>query len=154
AVGESTLAGPDPAYDGGRVRAELDDAVVAGVRDEETVVQRNDLRGETEIRRLGGRGDVRRAAAGERTDRLVLSDEVGQQGVQGVQVPLTGVLRDDVAVRIHQHQRRPGAGGVVLPRHELGIVQHRVRDLVPLDGAADRGLLALVRELRRVHADD
>ena len=56
----------------------------------------------------------------------VLLAQLGEQRVEGVGVPLAGVLRDDVALRVDQHQRRPGAGGVGLPGHQLGVVEDGV----------------------------
>ena len=154
AVGESTAAGAEASYHGGRVLGELDDAVVPRVGDQEPVVQGNHLRREAEVGRLGLGSDVRRLAARQRAGLLVLGDQLRQLSIQRVRVPFTRVLRDDVAVRIHQHERRPGPGGVVLPGHQLGVVQHRMPHLVPLHRGPDRRLFPLMRELRRMHPDD
>src|SRR4051794_17800916 len=67
---------------------------------------------------------------------------------------LAGVLGDDVALRVDEHQRRPCARGVRLPGDELGVVEHRMLDLVALHGCRQRVRVGLVNELRRVHADD
>ena len=99
---------------------------------------------------------ARRRATSPRVKRAALAcsvDQLREQGVYGVRVPLTGVLRDDVALRVDQHQRRPGPRGVGLPGHQLGVVEDRVPDLVPLDRGRQRRRVRLVLELRRVHPD-
>ena len=82
------------------------------------------------------------------------STRLVEQGLDRVDVPLAGVLRDDVALRVDEHQRRPGPGGVGLPGDELGVVEDGVLHGVPLDGLGERHRVGLVHELRRVHADD
>ncbi len=69
-------------------------------------------------------------------------------------VPLAGVLRHDVPVRIHQHQRRPSPRRVVLPRHQLRIIQHRMPHLIPRHRSLHRGFFTLMRKLRRMHPHD
>ena len=81
-------------------------------------------------------------------------DQLLQQRGDGVGVALAGVLRDDVALRVDQHQGRPGPRGVGLPGRQLGVVEHRVVDGVALDGGDQRVRVGLVDELRRVDADD
>ena len=83
----------------------------------------------------------------------MLLDQLAEQRVDRVRVALAGVLRDDVALRVDQHQRRPGPGGVGLPGDELGVVEDRVVHGVALDGLRQRDRVGLVHELRRVHAD-
>lgn len=86
--------------------------------------------------------------------RRVLRLQLLDQLLDGVGVPLTGVLGDDVALGVDDDERGPGAYGVLLPGGQLGVVEHRVVHLVPLHRVDDRLVLRLVDELRRVHADD
>ena len=67
---------------------------------------------------------------------------------------LTRHLSDDVALRVDDDQRRPGTSRVRIPRHQVGIIEHRVMDGVPLDGGLDGFRSPFVFELGRVHADD
>jgi len=72
--------------------------------------------------------------------------------------------RDDVAFSgprlgyaaggVDEHERRPRPHGVGVPGHAAGIVEDGVLDAVARDGEADRAVIALVGELRRVHRDD
>jgi hypothetical protein len=84
----------------------------------------------------------------------MLGAQLGDEHVDRVLVPLAGVLGDDVALRVDEHQRGPGASGVGLPGLEVGVVEHRVRDLVALRGRPQRVRVGLVHELRRVDAHD
>src|SRR5205823_7558967 len=59
-----------------------------------------------------------------------------------------------VALGVDQHQGGPGAYAVAPPDDPLGVVDHRVGDLVAQDGLADRFGVLLVVELGRVYADD
>ena len=70
-----------------------------------------------------------------------------------MRVPLTGVLRDDVTLRVDEHQGRPGPCGVGLPGHQVGVVEDGVPDVVPLDRGRQRHRVRLVLELRRAHPD-
>ena len=100
------------------------------------------------------RRHVRAVAAAQRALRRVLGLQLLDQLLDGVRVPLTGVLGDDVPLGVDDDERRPGPYGVLLPGRQLGVVEDRVVHPVPLDGV-DHGLvLGLVHELRRVHADD
>ena len=85
--------------------------------------------------------------------RPVLLDQLAEQRVDRVHVALAGVLRDDVALRVDEHQRRPGPGGVGLPGDQLGVVEDGVVHGVALDRLRQRHRVGLVHELRRVHAD-
>ncbi len=85
--------------------------------------------------------------------RVVLADQLVEQRVEGVGVPLAGQLRDHVALGVDHHQRRPRPHGVLLPGREVRVVEHRVVHLVPLDGRGDGGRVGLVLELGRVDPD-
>ncbi|CAM5234228.1 hypothetical protein SVIOM74S_00009 [Streptomyces violarus] len=83
----------------------------------------------------------------------MLGLQLRDQPLDGVRMPLTGVLGDDVPLGVDHDERRPGAHGVLLPRGQLRVVEHRVLHAVPLHGVDDRLVLGLVHELRRVHPD-
>jgi hypothetical protein len=143
----------EAAYDG-PLRVQLDDLVVTRVRDQHaTVAQRDGLGGEAEVGGLDDRRDVRRVAGLQRPALSVLGAELAQERVDRVRVTLAGVLRDDVPLRVDQHQGRPGPGGVRLPGDQLGVVEHRVVHGVALDRRRQRHRVGLVHELRRVHPD-
>ena len=99
------------------------------------------------------RRDVRRSPGCSVPRSRCSLDQLGEQGVDRVRVTLAGVLRDDVALRVDEHQGRPGSRGVGLPGHQLGVVEDRVSDVVPLDRGRQRHRIRLVLELRRVHPD-
>ncbi len=135
-------------------RVELDHPVVARVRDQHVPArQRRRVRREPQRARLHLRRDVRRPGRLQRALVAVLRHQLAEQPVERVRVPLAGVLRDDVALRVDQHQRRPRPRRVGLPGHQLRVVEHRVVHAVPLDRRAQRLRVGLVHELRRVHAD-
>ena len=116
--------------------------------------QRHGLGREAQVARLHDRRDVRRVARLQGPALAVLGHQVVQQRGDGVGVALPGVLRDDVALGVDQHQRRPGPRGVGLPGGQLGVVEHRVVDAVPLHGGDQGVRVGLVDELGRVDADD
>ena len=125
-----------------------------GVGDQQRAAgQRERLAGEAQLGGGRRRRDVRAVAAVQRALRLVLADQLGDQPVEGVRVPLAGELRDDVPLGVDDDQRRPGPHGVLLPGRQLGVVEHRVVHVVALDGRGQRVRVGLVHELRRVHAD-
>ncbi len=138
----------------GTVGVDLRDRAVARVGDQQVPVRESHrLGGEPQVTLRCRRRDVRRVPGLQRALRPVLLAEVGEQGVDRVGVALAGVLRDDVPLRVDQHQGRPGACGVGLPGHELGVVEHRVTHVVPLHRCGQGVRIRLVLELRRVHAD-
>src|SRR5690606_2772448 len=155
AVGEPALAGPDAPDEGLAVGPELGEGVVPGVRDEEVPAGQLDrLRGEAQrARRRRGR-HVRAVAPVQRALRVVLRDELLDEGGDRGRVPLPRHLRHDVALGVDHDERRPRARRVRGPRDELRVVEHRVVHLVPLDRRRERHGVRLVLELRRVHAHD
>jgi hypothetical protein len=83
---------------------------------------------------------------------VVLADQLVEQRVQGMGVPLTGQLRDHVALGVDHDERRPRLHGVLLPGREVRVVEHRVVHLVALHGRGHGGRVGLVLELGRVDA--
>ena len=142
------------------VGRELDDLVVPGVGDQHPARprhrpgQRHRRGREAQVGRLDHGRHVRRVARLQGAALAVDGHQLGEQGRDRVGVPLTGVLRDDVALRVDQDQRRPGAGGVGLPRDQVGVVEHGVVHAVALDGRGEGDRVGLVDELRGVHPDD
>ena len=63
-------------------------------------------------------------------------------------------LRHHVAVRVDQHQRRPGVHRVLPPRRSSGSLSTGCAPRTAAAAAATARVGLLVRELRRVHADD
>src|SRR3546814_6076657 len=70
-----------------------------------------------------------------------------------MRMALTGVVRDDVPLRVDQHQGRPGTGGIGLPGDQLRVVEDRMVHRVALDRSPERVRIGLVHELRRVRPD-
>ena len=144
------------------VRLELDDLVVACVDDEQRVVittgavgrQCDGLRREPEDGRLWRRRNVWAVAAMQRAALLVLGQQHADHLGEAAHLTLARRLRHHVPLWVDEDERRPGAHCVLLPELQAGIVQHRVMHLVPLDRGPQRNRLRLVRELRRVDADD
>ncbi|CAM5590849.1 hypothetical protein STANM309S_00508 [Streptomyces tanashiensis] len=126
------------------------DAVVA------PLPERDGLPGEAQIGRDGLGRHVRPVPAPQRPLGLVLGLQLLDERPDGVGVPLTGVLRDDVPLGVDHRTRasatpaRRTASRSRAPR----VVEHGVMHLVPLDGIDDGLMLGLVHELRRVHPDD
>ena len=128
---------------------------MAGVGDQQVPGGQPDRLGrEPQGGRLGRRRLVRRVPATQGAPGLVLGDQLGDQAVQAVAVPLPGQLGDQVALRVDDGQRRPGAHRVGAPGAQLRVVEDRMVDAVPLDRGGERHRIGLVHELRRVDADD
>ncbi len=149
AVLEAAGAGADPPDDRLAVRRQLDQLVPGGVADQEGAAGPGDrLAGEAQHGGLGLRRHVRAVAAAKGALRRVLGLQLRHQALDGVRVALARVLCDDVALRVDDDERRPGADGVLLPGGELRVVQDRVLHAVALDRVRDRPVLGLVHELR------
>ena len=95
----------------------------------------------------GCAGEERPAAQGV----PVPGHELVDQRRQARPVAFTADLRDDVAARVDEHQRRPGPGGVGVPRDEIGVVEHGVVHPVALNSGLDGVRVGLVGELGGVH---
>jgi hypothetical protein len=74
-------------------------------------------------------------------------DQLLDEPHQPVGVTLARHRGDDVPLGVHHRERRPCLRGVLLPGDQVGVVQHRMRDAVPLDRRGQRGAVALVLEL-------
>ncbi len=155
AVGAAALAGADHRDDRGAVRGEADEAVAGRVGDEHVAAGQLDrLAGEAECG-LGGRGGHVRAALGiEGAAGGVGLHEAADDRVEGLHMTLTGHGGHHVALGVDHDEGRPGAGGVGVPGLQVGVVEHGVLDAVALDRGGERLRVALVLELRGVHADD
>src|SRR2546422_9598808 len=119
------------------VESGLDDAVMAGVRHEETAAG---LVGQELSREQQRRGRCRlltgepERPAIENTGSLELGDHLADEPIEGLELELTLVLADHLAARIDEHQRRPGAHGVRLPDAEVAVVDDRVAHVQSEDG--------------------
>jgi hypothetical protein len=89
----------------------------------------------------------------QRALALVLGHQLGDQPADPLDVALTGRDRHHVTLRVDDHQGRPRAHRVLLPGVQIGIIQHRVPDVVALHRRGERVVIGLVRELRGVHPD-
>ncbi len=128
--------------------------MVSRVGDEQRRLERDCLGGESKVGGYGRRRYVRAVAAVQRALCLMGCDEFADDPVERARLPLARGLRDDVTLRIDQDEGGPGAHRVLAPQAEIGVVEHGVADLVAVDGGGHRGVVGLVRELRRVHAHD
>jgi hypothetical protein len=79
-----------------------------------------------------------------------LADHVVEQRV----VPLARQRADQLAGGVDEGEGRPRVHAIVAPHLEVAIVEHRVRDLVALDDAADSLVRPSFSNLADVHADD
>jgi hypothetical protein len=86
--------------------------------------------------------------------RVELLHHFAEGEVEEVVNALARVVAHDVAARVDEHERGPRLRPVLAPHLEIHVVDHRMRQLVALDDAADVFRVALVVELGRVHADD
>ncbi len=155
AVGESPFPGADAPEHGLSVRGVFDEAVVAGVGDEE--VSRGQDRHLAGVEELGlrcRRGNVGAVSGMEGALRRVLLDEAFDDLPEAGAVAFPGQGRDEVALGVDDGERRPCPGRVRLPRDEVWVVEDEVFDLVALDRLVDGLDGALELELRRVDADD
>src|SRR5207249_2898727 len=75
------------------------------------------------------------------------------QRIELLEGQFTLVLADDAALRVDEHQGRPGAAAKLVPDGEVAVVDDRVLDAVAQHGLAKVRCLALRREFGRVDAD-
>lgn len=137
------------------VALEVDDLVVGRVRDDNAAVgQGDELAGEGQGRLPRRRRHIRRITPAQGPLLAVLGDELVDERGQSGPMALSRHRGDDVALRVENDQRGPGARGVGLPGRQLGVVEHRVVHGIPLHGRLDGGRIALVLELRRVDPDE
>ena len=60
-------------------------------------------------------------------------------------------MRHNIPLRIDNHERGPGAGGVGLPGGELGVVEYGVFDVVAVYSCGERCRVCLMLEFGAVH---
>ena len=133
-----------------------DDAVVVGVGDEQSVAGAVGQHFAGEGQRGIGNGvglEVERPAVNQPL-RVKLGNHPAQQVVKSVIGQLALVLADNLAGGVNEHQRWPGAAGVLLPHLELGIVDDGMLELVALGGQQHIVGVLFVGELGRMDADD
>ncbi len=132
------------------------DAVVPRIGDEQSVARRDGQHLAGKAQRLPTRRqwvDAQRPAI-EQPVRVVLSDAVCQGCPHRLEGKLPLVLGEDAAAGIDQHQRRPGADGVLLPNHVLVIIDDRVMHLQPLHSGTQVLRDPFGRELVGMNPDD
>ena len=67
-------------------------------------------------------------------------------------MPLPGKMRHNIPLRVDNHERGPGAGGVSLPGGEFGVVEYGVFDVVAVYGCGERCRVCLMLKFGAVHA--
>ena len=82
------------------------------------------------------------------------SDGGGEHIAHRFEGELAFMPGEDTAMRIEEHQCRPGPHPVALPDRHTGIVHDRVADLVALDGGAQVGGLRFGGKLGGMDPDD
>ena len=136
------------------VEGRNDDAVVVGVGDEQPSASliRQDLAGEAEVVLRAGRRRGGQRGALHDAQLVELRHHARHQGIELLEGQLALVLADDVAEGVNEHQRGPGAAGILLPDLELGVVDYRMLQLAPAHGGGQAVGLFLGGELGRVNA--
>src|SRR5690606_38579888 len=99
--------------------------------------ERLDLAGEGEAACLARHGGEVERAGSQHAVLAGLRQRVADRLDQEVAVRLAGVPTGLAAVRIDEHQARPGAHRIVAPDAELGVVHNRMHDAVACNGALD-----------------
>ena len=143
----------DPPHHAHPVRFQLDELVPGRGGDQETGRRDDRLAGEVQVTGGYRRRHVRAGTAVQGALRAVLLDQLVEQRHQPGRMALTGHRGDQVPLRVDDAQRRPGPGGVPVPRLHPRIVEYRVPHAVPLHRGGQRVRILLVLELRRVHPD-
>ena len=149
------------------VRLDDEDAVVARVADEQPrrcgiarVGGHASREGELARGRAEVVGDLAAARledpreVARRVGLIALGDQRPHRRGDLDRVPLPRPARGLAARRVDEHERRPRAHRVGVPRGERGVVEHGVLEAHPRRRRLDRRVLALVGELRGVHAED
>jgi hypothetical protein len=154
AVDESPTPATDRARDRGEVGRDLDEAEVAGIGNQPgTSWQGNSLGREPQCGVRQMRRHERTSPPVQRPHGVVRRDELSQQRVERVSMTFAAELSHDVSVRVDHDQRGPRAHGVLLPRGQVGVVQHRMLDVVAFDGRRERRSIGLVLELGGMNPD-
>ena len=123
--------------------------VVVGVGDKQPVAFRvgQHLAGERQgslrllLSRVGNRVTIQQTLA------VKLLHHPAHQAVKLLVGKLALVLADNPTFRVNKHQGRPGPAGILLPDLELGIIDYRMFQFVPLDRLVEVLLFLFVREL-------
>jgi len=137
------------------ITLEVDHLMVRRVGDDDAAVgQGDELAGEGQGRRPRRWRQIRPVPHSQRALLAVLGDELTDQRRESGSVALARHRGDDVPLGVDHDEGRPGPRGVGLPRRELRVVEHRVVHGIPLHGCLDGGGIALVLELRGVHAHE
>ena len=128
---------------------------MVGVRDIERVVGRQHLAGKFQpARRLLDLLELDRG--GVRVEDAALLEflqHAANERIELFEGQLTLVLSDDAALRVDEHQRRPGAAAELVPDGEVPIVDDRMLDAVAQHRLAKIRRVALRRELGGVDPD-
>ena len=139
------------------VQACDDDAVVVAVGDEEPPagLVGQDLAGEPQRRILrfgGGQLEAERRRV-QQPLAAVVGDRRFQQGVDLLEGNLAAGAPDGIPFRVDQDHRRPGIDPEEFPDGMIGVVDHRVLDVVAEDRLGDVFGIPLGLELGAVDAD-
>ncbi len=82
-----------------------------------------------------------------------LGYHLADQPIEGIEGHLTFMFADNVALGVDEHQGGPSPAGILPPDLKLGVVDHRVFQLVPLHGAIQVAGFLLIGELGRMNSD-
>src|SRR6478752_456878 len=125
---------------------------MTGIGNEKTLTwQRYRLRGKPEISIRPLDRHVRRPAGLQCPALPVPGHEIEKQCPDGMDMALSGVLRNHIALWVDQDEGRPSLRSVGAPRGELRVVEHGVLDAVPLDRGKQSLRVRLVIELGRMN---
>jgi len=132
-----------------------DDAVMVAVGDEQRVPNRQYLAGEAQgagrlanfLERDGRRSRMKQTAV------LELLQHPGDDRIELFEGQFALVLSDDAALRVDEHQGRPGTPAEALPDRKVPVVDDRVFDAISEHGFSKVGRLALSVKFRGVDAD-
>ncbi len=157
-VFESRLAAPDhrPHLERVPQHVPVHDAVMAAVGHRDPALDvGGDLSGKQQRTgfRLDGLRPQRPRTSIHRSLPLVFLDQITQEIVQWLVRQLTGLLRDDIPLGIHDRDRRPCSHRVRAPEAKLPVVHDRMVDPLPAAGLGDRFCASLVMVLAGVDAD-
>ena len=131
-----------------------DDAVVVGVRNEQSVARAvgKYLTRESQRGFFNGLRFEAQVAPVDQPLFVKLGDHSPYQIIKSLVGQFTLVLADHLAFRVNEHQRRPGTAGVLPPHLELGVIDDGVLQLVALGRQQHVVGVLLVGELGRVDA--
>lgn len=124
-----------------------------GVADQEVSGRQQDHPArEAQGDRLGlGRHVRPPVAAAQGAIRPVLGLQLRHQPADRVHMPLAGMLRDRIPLRVDHDERRPGPDRVLLPGRELRVVEDGMPHPVPLDRVRHRRVPPRARTSASAH---